>query len=291
MKLDNKGFVVSTLMYSLLVVFLFLIIGLMTLLSDRKMILDKLKKDVKSDINGMAKFDYYPNGTAIYYNPITNQKCNDYVEANSLNENKEGCLKWYSYNDNVNKNKVNLILDHNTTNKIAYNLDGSNSEIKEADEEMRNLVNTNYWQVTPRFITADEIALLVGASRDDKIKWSSNKPYSDSPTDISTQSSWFYLDGKGNTYSSSNGWQKLSVSSTNRSKYEWLFDYSNCSNYGCAHPSNLTEGYWTSSPIIGSETHIWVMDSSGYYVGIRNADAANLFGIRPVITLDKKVLK
>lgn len=289
MKLDNKGFVVSTLMYTLLIVFLFLIIGIITLLSNRKMILDKLKKDVKNELNGMTKYDYYPNGTAVYYNPVTNKICSDYEEDNSLNENKTGCMKWYTFNDSVNSNKVNMILDHNTTYKVAYNSEGTNSEPKEAKEELDKLVDEFKWKVTPRLITADEIAHIVGADRDDTIKWSSGKPYG---TTIDTQSGWYYFDGSGTTYSTSNGWQKNVVNSTNKSKYVWLYDYTkNCVNSGCNNQDSNTNGYWTNSAVVNS-SNLWYVYAGGIdgHSNYGGANNINYFGVRPVITVDKKVL-
>ena len=118
-----------------------------------------------------------------------------------------------------------------------------------------------------------------------------SKTYNESPSDKESQASWFYLDGRGTTYSTSNGWQKQIATSTNKSKYEWLFDYTDCSSMGCSHSDNLTNGYWTSTPITGYATHVWVLNSTGYYLHTGNADANNLFGVRPVITLDKKDLK
>ena len=292
MKLNNKGFVVSTLMYALLIVFLFLIIGIITLLSNRKMILDKLKKDVKEDVNGMIKYQYYPNGTAIYYNPVTNKICSDYEEENSLNENKTGCMKWYIFNDNINSNKVNMILDHNTTYHIAYNSTGSNTEPKEAQDELDALVNNSQWKVTPRFITADEVAHIVGADREDTIKWNSKKVLG--TNDIETNSSWIYFDGEGVTYSE---WQRQVANSTNKSKYSWLYSHLNqCTTYGANDADVSSHGYWVKNAVNTADynTLVWYVDKIGSldydhwrYIG---ASEARYYGVRPVITIDKNML-
>ncbi len=46
----------------------------------------------------VEKTDKYANGTAIYYNPETNKKCNE-SEAISTPGTKSGCMKWYTFND------------------------------------------------------------------------------------------------------------------------------------------------------------------------------------------------
>ena len=50
MKLNNKGFAVSTIMYMILVMAVILIILTLTLLSNRKLILDKTKEEAKENI-------------------------------------------------------------------------------------------------------------------------------------------------------------------------------------------------------------------------------------------------
>ena len=289
MKLNNKGFVASTLMYSLLILFLFLILGLIALLSNRKMILDKLKNDIKDEVNSTKKYTYYENGTPIYFNPVTNKICGNYTEENSLNETKTGCLKWYIFNDDINNASVNMILDHNTTYNVAYNSTGSNSEMKEIKDELDALVNQSKWKVTPRLITADEIAHIVGADSNDTIKWKSNKP---NGTNIENQSGWFYLDGSGNTYSDTNGWRKANSHLKSDSNYTWLWDYiSYCeTRTGCNIQDNNTDGYWTSSPLYNNNTIMWHIYTSGI-LGTEYANKNNVSGVRPVISVDKKEFK
>ena len=267
MKLNNKGFVISTLMYALLIVFLFLIIGLITLLSNRKMILDKLKKDVKDEVNGMAKYTYYPNGTIIYYNPVTNKLCTDYKEENSLNENKTGCMKWYIFNDNINKNKVNMILDHNTTDTVAYETSGTYKEYAQASIKSQVDTDTTGWTsgLNPRLITAQEVADITNTT-----------------TFNGSSSTWFYFDGTGTN-------KQTRVSSTQgASPYKWLFDYTNsCTSYGCNTADSSTYGYWTSSPIY---SHLaWYVARFGS-LDIYDVDDDGILGVRPVITIEKEVL-
>lgn len=60
-------------------------------------------------------YTVYANGTVVYFNPVTGEFCSDYKESNSGNGVTEGCMKWYIFNDYKEAEKVNLLLDHNTT--------------------------------------------------------------------------------------------------------------------------------------------------------------------------------
>ena len=51
--MNNKGFAISSIMYSILIVFLILLVGILGMLGSRKVILDKLKKDLKEELNNM----------------------------------------------------------------------------------------------------------------------------------------------------------------------------------------------------------------------------------------------
>lgn len=52
MKLNNKGFAISSVLYSLLILAISLMFGIIAVLVSRKMTLDKIKMSVKNDING-----------------------------------------------------------------------------------------------------------------------------------------------------------------------------------------------------------------------------------------------
>ena len=75
-------------------------------------------------------YETYSNGNTIYYNPTAGEKCKE-SEAVSTTGTKNGCMKWYAFNDEEGSTSVNLILDHNTTAEVAWNSSGSNSEMKE----------------------------------------------------------------------------------------------------------------------------------------------------------------
>ena len=51
MKLDNKGFAISGILYAVMLLFLTIVISLLALISNRKLILDKYKRNVKESLN------------------------------------------------------------------------------------------------------------------------------------------------------------------------------------------------------------------------------------------------
>ena len=201
----------------------------------------------------------FKNGTAVYYNPVSGEKCSE-SESKSTTGTKSGCMKWYVFNDKEGNATVNVILDHNTTAGVAYNSTGSNSEMKEVKIKLEE--DTKDWKKTARLITANEVA-----------KITENTGF-----DASTENQdWFYLDSNNQTQI---------ASSTNKSKYAWLFDYTNeCTNYGCNKPDSSNWGYWTSTSYKDNSTYAWHVYRVGslynYYV------FDNAIGVRPVITISK----
>ena len=201
----------------------------------------------------------FKNGTAVYYNPETENKCSK-EEAKSTTGTKRGCMKWYVFNDKEGNATVNVILDHNTTANVSYNSTGNNSEMKEVKKALEN--DTGTWKNTARLITANEVAKITKHPT-----FNVNKENQD----------WFYLDSNNIT---------LTVNSTNKSKYAWLFDYTNeCTSYGCNVSDSSTWGYWTSSPYKGNSTQAWRVVRNGYLGG--NGVIFTGDGIRPVITISK----
>lgn len=282
MKLNKKGFVSSAVLYSLLLLFLALILGLLSLLSNRKQILDKLKGDIKNEINQINIYDVYENGTAVYYNPVTGKMCGDYKEENSLNENKTGCMKWYIFNDNKNRATVDMILDHNTTATVEWNSEETNVEMKEVKTELNKLVSESNWKQEARLITADEVAQITGAK--DALSWSSDKTYADTP-DGKTNISYFYLDGKDGKDIT---WHTKVATTQDASNYAWLYNYTkDCTSFGCNTADSSNFGYWTSTPVFGIPKFAWKVNSDGK-LSVSNVGINGSYGVRPVITISKK---
>ena len=201
----------------------------------------------------------FKNGTAVYYNPETENKCSK-EEAKSTTGTKSGCMKWYVFNDKEGNATVNVILDHNTTANVAYNSTGNNSEMKEVKIALEN--DTKDWKNTARLITANEVAKITG-----KTGFDASKENQD----------WFYLDSNNQTQT---------ASSTNKSKYAWLFDYTDeCTNFGCNKADSNTWGYWTSIPYKDNSTYAWLVSSNGNL--INGSVTFTDTGVRPVITISK----
>ena len=220
-----------------------------------------ITKDKVEKVSTTKKIE---NGTAVYYNPVSGEKCTGYTEANSTTGKNSGCMKWYVFNDKEGNATVNVILDHNTTAKVAYNSTGSNSEMKEVKIKLEE--DTKDWKNTARLITANEVAKITKH-----------------PTFDATQTgqSWFCFDT--NKLDNTNYCAKVQGTS----KYAWLFDYTNdCTSYGCKTPDSSTRGYWTSTIKIDGSTDAWRIHRAGFMwcYSVENIEES---GVRPVITISK----
>ena len=198
-------------------------------------------------------------GTEVYYNPETGKKCTTVLSTPGT---KGGCMKWYVVKDNSGDSTVDLILDHNTTAKVAWNLTGNNSEMKEVKKALEN--DTKDWQNTARLITANEVAKITGYT-----SWGTNI----------TGYPWFCFDT--NQQDDTNDCAKAQ----GKSKYAWLFDYTKeCTSYGCNVSDSSTWGYWTSTQYVNS-IHVWFVARNGR-LDVNSASSTG-HGVRPVITISK----
>ena len=202
----------------------------------------------------------------VYYNPVTGNYCNK-TNAVSNTETKSGCMKWYAYLED--STSYTMILDHNTTAVgTPYNSSNDNTVCKEACDKLND--DTSKWNssiLEKRFITADEIALSTGHTN---FK-ASDALYTD----------WFYFD------SGIDSPQKQVANLTNKSKYYWLYDYTNgCASYGCKieDSNNKVLGYWTS-PQLTTKHSVWHINFQGF-LGNPEANTSDR-GIRPVIKINK----
>ena len=222
----------------------------------------------------------HTNGTVVYYNPETNAKCTS-AEAVSTTGTKTGCMKWYAFNDE-GTSTINLLLDHNTTATVAWISEEDYIEAGGTVEEFGTEGNNNKGPITllkqlesdtaswnksinARLIEASEIASIVGVSN-----WNSNIIY--------LHDGSFTTEYKG-------------AAGTN--KNAWLFDYTrNCTQYGCNVADPSTRGYWTGTAHSSDSYYAWYVMSTGRLIASHSAmNYAGSYGLRPVITISKSILK
>ena len=210
----------------------------------------------KDEVEKVSTTTQFKNGKIVYYNPVSGEKCTGYTETNSTTGKNSGCMKWYVFNDKEGNATVNVILDHNTTARVAWNSTGNNSEMKEVADALKK--DTRTWKNTARLITANEIAKIT-----EKTGFDASKKNQD----------WFCLDTNQPDTTS------YCAKAQGKSKYAWLFDYTyECTNYGCNTSDLSTWGYWTS-------TSSWHVSRFGH-LSNTNANYADS-GVRPVITISK----
>ena len=272
------------------------------------LVLSKVTGNVTVTIIGTEQVTKtYTNGEVVYFNVTTGEKClsSDYTETQSNTGVKEGCMKFYAFNDDGG-DTVNLILDHNTTATVAWNNtytndSGSKINAKGPKEVLDQLkTDTSSWKgtITPsnytmdqtgqtsnakytidyseykaRLITAQEIATITG--------------YTGWDEKVGANSSWYYFDSKTTTASDT-------CTNGNRSgcKYGWLYDRTStsCTTNGCLNNSDVTiYGYWTASSRADYSYIAWYV---GYDAYVYHYDVGDSYdgGVRPVITILKSKL-
>ncbi len=122
--MNNKGFAISGIIYSLLILFLLLLFGILSIMGARKMILDKLKNEVMEELNGEnsdTNKQYADNSGANMPELLDNMVPIKYENDNwVVADTKE---KWYDYDAKEWANAVVL----NTTKNVGDTV--SESEI------------------------------------------------------------------------------------------------------------------------------------------------------------------
>ena len=237
-------------------------------------------KTNESDCNvDIPQVTTYTNGTVVYYNPVTNAKCTA-SQAVSTTGTKTGCMKWYAFNEEGN-DTVNLLLDHNTTAKVAwvtkedyiaaggteaeYGSYGNNS--KGPITALKQLKNdTKAWKssLNPRLIETSEITTITGNSG-----WTAGII------------GYYFHDNTQTQYKGDAG--------TN--KYAWLFDNTRvCITYGCNVADSSTDGYWTNNAYSGDSYGGARAVAFTGYLGLDNVNLADICGVRPVITVLKSII-
>ena len=202
----------------------------------------------------------YANGTAIYFNPNSNSVCSK-AEATSNTSKSNGCMKWYTFNDD-GSSTVNLLLDHNTTATVAWASTGTNANGPvEVKKQLENDIASWNGAVksTARLIEASEIAKITGYPN-----WNNNR---------------YYFHTNSNT-------QYKGAAGTN--KYAWLFDNTkDCTEFGCNVADSSTYGYWTNTACSDISFYAWYVN---YYGTLGGFNVLSKSGVRPVITVSKSII-
>ncbi len=115
MKLNNKGFAISGILYAVMILFLTIVVALLAMISNRKLALDKYKKNVKTELNEAAE----TYGARVQISPDTT-----YVRIN------EEEVMEYDF-----KGKVSGCINDGAANSE------SNSLCQENESDITNLLN------------------------------------------------------------------------------------------------------------------------------------------------------
>ncbi len=221
----------------------------------------------------------YANGRVVIYNPEINMPCHK-METVSVTGTKTGCMKWYIFNDE-GSSKVNLILDHNTTAAVDWiskedyiAAGGTEAEWGDYGNNSKGPItllkqlksDTSTWNKTinARLIEASEIAKITNNTT-----WTAGIDY------------YYFHDNTQIVYQGAAG--------TN--KYAWLFDNTKyCTTFGCNVADSSNDGYWTGTVYSNNSYRAWGVSAGG---GMGSGVLAEIdtFGVRPVITVDKALLK
>lgn len=260
-------------------------------ISDGKYCITKSYKE--KDITTTKNFDTceIPLGLGdyIYFNPVLNQKCMDYVEANSDLGVTDGCLKWYVYKET--DESYGLILDHNTTAGVNWNDTATPTDGPVA--LMAQLASdTSNWTVTADVISGEDLLNTIPwySNLEDKTDWLMKYQEEGETIFNSILDSIDY-----NDYPTNLDYQKEIKARLMEEAEEYmlpiylhddLFDY--CDSAGIC----TTSGYW-SKDIYASNLAYGVISLGNvdltYITPISRTQITTYYGVRPVITLSKLI--
>ena len=280
--------------------------------------------------NGFAKITYmepqeivFKDGTPVYYDIAIGAVCTNYHEDNSITgyngtestkttDNQNSCLKFYAFNDDKENERVNLLLDHNTTSQAYWTNSSSPNNRKGPIDTLNQLyLDTSSWKGTEilknytlyqensdgtkygdytieynptgtendykaRLIRVQELAEITGADQKEGLMFDEK---------TTSYSNNFYFDSL--TTSPHNRCKKGSTSACN---YGWLYDRTSatCIERGCLNNATGTDslnGYWTATSAFGSQYVAWAVRNFGLMDEFDVKNQTN--GVRPVIEVLK----
>ncbi|MBR1376779.1 MAG: hypothetical protein IJ565_03095, partial [Bacilli bacterium] len=245
------------------------------------------------------------DGTALYFNVTTGQKCSE----SDLNYGtdpvgiKTGCMRFYVFLDDEYSDTYNLLLDHNTSNGIAWSDDYTNGPTT-ASAQLKSDTDSWLGTKTPRSYTRN-YTLMDGTTGSYTIDYSDYKArfltihevvdivgYDDFPDYTTSYDDYFFLYGADTEPK----WKtRKTIPSGEIVEYHWLYEWLCSSNLFGGYSSSCTNGnnnYWLSdiqNGVSPNNANIWTIyyQSEAQYSVYWN----DYVGIRPVIEVSKSVFK
>lgn len=223
------------------------------------------------------------HGLDIYFNPKTNEECDNYNEYNSEIGVKDGCMKWWIYNID-DSDKVWMILDHNTTALVTWNNIVNKEDIKSGkikklypdSVEKQLKEDTSSWHKdiikTTRMLNSDELTTIYSenkASSSRNMGWLPEYFF-----DNITDSNWQYCQNKKQLSNEYGEW------------FECL-DLDKVYGYWVYPPeddSRQTSTYFIKD--YENDIYKQMLISSSY-----DGRDINFYGVRPVISVPKSILE
>ena len=314
MKLNNKGFAISTFMYMLLILAIILILATLAILSSRRMIIEKQKNTALDNISySQNKICESVSGLKSL-KPGTEYKC----------EVKNGTF-FNFYVLSTEGTKVNLIMDRNicSDGTVASSSNQCNYAwhflTQELDDDNNNygpdIAMTNLYNATKSWTNVPDMIM----NYDDENNNGTNNGY----TGIKTNNGITTITGKQNKTSTSQTFGTSSEPLKARlPRQDEVFKEEQDSNYcnydSASCPTWLVEnlhidsafswcsecstkyvntqrisgiiGYWLLSSSSSTNNYARLVECSGT-VGDYSVSYASEYGIRPVITVPKSMLK
>lgn len=126
MKLNNKGFAISGVLYSLLILFVTLFIGILTILATTKFSLDRVKKDITYKLETLTYRDTILNGA----DPILKEGMIAVtIDADGTVRKADMTQAWYDYDNKTWANAVTV----SATNRSQYEFSDPGTVIPESE--------------------------------------------------------------------------------------------------------------------------------------------------------------
>lgn len=248
---NNKGFAISGILYSILVLFLLILMAILGLLGSRKMVLDKIKKDVFEELNNEK------NEVSIC------ESVNDFSFEVGTAYNcylKDGKARKFFVLGEKNDN-VSLIMDRNIGENVVFN--SSSTYLESLTKE---------WNVTVSLPTVSDIALASNASWNECSEKITNIP------------SWLYTNLNCSINDCNEKSEELPLENTIA---YWTSTMYQCARSSSGVLTINLKGALVAKP---EPTGAWYIksgsiDHDGGYGNVPNV------GIRPVITISKSKME